>query len=239
MHALALAAASFAAFAGFAAARPGNDVLVAHAVRSLAKRAGSSPTSSSSYLSEIFGMVTTQCQSTCGASLQDLTSCSNMTTQATIAACACSSVTLGDLRSCSSCISTTTRSDSNATTVVSAYNSYVDLCTQEGLATVTGTVEVGASTKAMSRAASTASVTSIPSSLVTYNPSSKPASTATVPSLVASGSIASSARVAAASGSISGSAASATPSKTSGAGRTAMSAAAGLLAVAAGMVIVA
>ncbi|GAA5899532.1 hypothetical protein JCM6882_001142 [Rhodosporidiobolus microsporus] len=189
-----------------ASANPYSDALVSHQVHALAKRAESP--SSSSYLSDVFGMVTSQCEKTCSVGLNDLAACSKLTTQATIAACACSSVTLGDLRSCASCISTTTKSTGNATEVVNSYNSFVDLCTNEGLARVTGTVEVGASTTALSRS-SKSSASTIPSSAAssraTYNPSSAPASTATVPSLVATGSIASSARIAAASASPSGS----------------------------------
>ncbi|GAA5851265.1 hypothetical protein JCM8547_004188 [Rhodosporidiobolus lusitaniae] len=194
-------------------AAPSNDaaLLVEREVRVLAKRADSP--SSSSYLSEVFGMVNSRCQSTCdNGALADLTvhscpsycafrtaTCSQLTTQATIAACACSSQTLGDLRSCASCISTTTSSSKNATAVVVAYNSFVDLCTQEGLAQVTGTVEVGASTRAMSRTAlAPSSASTDASSRATYNPAETVGSTATVPSLLASGSIASSARIAAA-----------------------------------------
>ncbi|GAA6027217.1 hypothetical protein JCM8097_002494 [Rhodosporidiobolus ruineniae] len=215
--------------AGCVAASPAPyaDALVAHQVNSLAKRA-SSP-ASSSYLADIFSMTTSRCSGV--TALNDLTACSKNTNQATIAACACSSVTLGDLRTTASCISTTTTSSANATAVVNAYNSFVDLCTNEGLAKVTGTVEVGASTRSMARPSSTVVSSASASSRATYNPSAAPASTATVPSLIASGSIASSARVAAASAA-SVSAAGASASPTSGAGRVAAS----LLAVAGAVV---
>lgn len=112
---------------------------------------------------------------------------------------------------------------------------------------MTGTIEVGASTKALPRSSSTTVVeasstasTSLPASvtatasLATYNPNSAPASTATVPSLVASGSIASSARAAAASE---------TPvnNKTSGAvgAVSVRSALAGVVALAAGLSLLA
>lgn len=128
-----------------------------------------------------------------------------------------------------------------------ALSSFVELCSEEGLATVTGTIEVGASTKAQPRSPSTTVVeasstasTSLPASvtatasLATYNPNSAPASTATVPSLVASGSIASSARAAAASE---------TPvnNKTSGAvgAVSVRSALAGVVALAAGLSLLA
>ncbi|POY72850.1 hypothetical protein BMF94_4105 [Rhodotorula taiwanensis] len=214
MRSFAVSAFVVLSAAGLVAARAGPDVHIARSVRSLARRADASAPGSSQYLSEIFAMETAQCNSTCAVSLGDFDSCSKLSDQATIAACACSALTLGDLRSCASCISTTTKSTSNETSVVS---SFVNLCLQEGLATVTGTVEVGVSTKPISRsstsAASSASsasrsassvnasstVTSAP--LATYNPSASYTATATVPSLVASGSIASSARAAAASAS--------------------------------------
>ncbi|GAA5992945.1 hypothetical protein JCM10908_000762 [Rhodotorula pacifica] len=210
----AVSALAFVALsAGLVAARAGPDVHIARSVQSLQRRAGASSPSSSTFLSDVFQMEVSQCNSTCTVSLGDFDTCSKLTNQATIAACACSAQTLGDLRACASCISTYTKSSSNATAVVSSYNSFVDLCRQEGLASVTGTVEVGASTKSMPRSSfatsisassavasatsASGSVTSAP--LATYNPSQAPATTATVPSLLASGSIASSARAAAAS----------------------------------------
>ncbi|GAA5866096.1 hypothetical protein JCM3774_000026 [Rhodotorula dairenensis] len=229
MGAVAAIAICVLSAAGLVAARAGPDVHIARSVRSLERRADASSPSTSTYLSDVFQMETPRCNSTCAVSLGDFDACSQLSNQASIAACACSAQTLGDLRACASCISTTTKSDSNSTAVVNAYNSFVELCLQEGLVSVTGTVEVGASTKSMSRtsitaaSASTASASTatsaLPStitsgSLATYNPSRAPVSTATVPSLVASGSIASSARAAAASASES---ATSTNQKTSGA----------------------
>ncbi|BGP19778.1 hypothetical protein JCM10213_006440 [Rhodosporidiobolus nylandii] len=189
-----------ASASGLASASYASDALIAGDVQHLALAKRAESPSSSSYLQDVFGKSIPACQDVCDLGLSDYAACANLTTQATIAACACSSVTLGDLRSCASCISTHTSSSSNATDVVSAYNSFVDLCTQEGLAKVTGTVEVGASTQTLPRTSSTASPTdSTDTSRATYNPSSAPASTATVPALVASGAVASSARQAAAS----------------------------------------
>ncbi|GAA6018376.1 hypothetical protein JCM10207_000825 [Rhodosporidiobolus poonsookiae] len=185
-------ASLFAGLASAAAApAPYDDALVAFAVHDLAKRAESP--SSSSYLAQVFGMQTSKCDSVCTVALNDFTEvCQAKTNQATIAACACSSTSLGDLRSCASCISSTTSSKSNATAVVEAYNSFVDLCTNNGLAMVTGTVAVGASTAPISRAsastrAASSAAAATSSSYATYNPSQSPVSTATVPSLVATG----------------------------------------------------
>ncbi|GAA6006049.1 uncharacterized protein JCM10292_006528 [Rhodotorula paludigena] len=222
-------------------ARAGHDALLAHNIRSLVKRA-SSP-AQSSYLSDIYNMVTPRCEKTCNVGLQDLTACSTLANQATIAACACSSVTLGDLRSCASCISTTATSTHNQTTVVSAYNSFVDLCTAEGLASVTGTVEVGASTRAISRtstnaaqsaAATSAASSETVSSRATYNPSPSPVTTASVPALIASGEVASSARASASDAAVA-----AAQSGGNGAARLAGQAFAALSAVAVGAVLLA
>merc|ERR1711939_867405 len=94
-------------------------------------------------LSEIIGAINgTSCTDTCNSFLSDLTICANGTSQLAIASCACSSNTLGDLRSCASC----TSSSDGASADVDDYNTFVDSCASAGLATVTGTVEVGAST---------------------------------------------------------------------------------------------
>ncbi|KAM0786226.1 hypothetical protein ACM66B_007029 [Microbotryomycetes sp. NB124-2] len=189
--------------------------LIASHVLTLAKRQATTG-SSSSYLTDIFGLMTQGCNSDCSLAMQDFTACATLNSQAAIAACACSSQTIGDVRSCASCIasdnSTSTR---NATEVVDDYNSYVDLCQSEGLASVTGTIEVGESTRSASRVSiSTGPVTgptrrtsdlpttSVPSgSRTTYNPSAtKSTSVATVPSLVNTGA-ASSMRAATAAGS--------------------------------------
>ncbi|GAA6051411.1 hypothetical protein JCM3770_000505 [Rhodotorula araucariae] len=251
MHAALVSSAALVAFAGLAAALPGADVLVAHSVRQLAKRAATP--AQSSYLSDIFGMVTARCESTCNVGLEDLTACSNLSSQATIAACACSSVTLADLRACASCVSTTTGSTKNETAVVNSYNSFVDLCTQEGLAQVTGTVEVGASTKPLSRTATLAAAsgtralaaTSVSASASasttvrsTYNPAGASISTASVPALLASGSIASSAR-SAASSQAAASQSAAAKGTTSGAGRLAGQAVAAVVAAAVGVAVLA
>ncbi|GAA5962283.1 hypothetical protein JCM8115_004281 [Rhodotorula mucilaginosa] len=249
---------ALSACVGQVAARAGPDAHIAHSVRSLERRADTSASSpsSSTFLSDVFQMETPRCSSTCEVSLGDFDSCSQLSSQATIAACACSAQTLGDLRACASCISTTTKSDSNSTAVVNAYNSFVNLCLQEGLVSVTGTVEVGASTKSMARtsftatasdkaSSATASSTSLPASitstsLATYNPSRAPVSTATVPSLIASGSIASSARAAAASAA-SAAPVSSTNEKTSGAAtsRAVGQAAVAVVALAAGVAFLA
>ncbi|GAA5864787.1 hypothetical protein JCM1840_004902 [Sporobolomyces johnsonii] len=236
---------------GFVAASPSSpfDAAVALSVRSLAKRAAASssssaPTSSSSsaptsssYLEDVFGMETSQCESTCGTGLNDLTTCSQESTQATIAACACSSLTLADLRSCASCISSTTTSSKNATLVVQAYNSFVDLCTQEGLVSVTGTVAVGASTKPLSRSSTAtlaASSSAASSAHPTYDANSTPTSTAIVPSLVNTGSLASAA--ATATGSLANAAASATTTAHSGSTRNVAGALVSLFAAGAAVV---
>lgn len=252
---------------GLVVARPSTDVFVTHSVRQLAKRA--TPASQSSYLSDIFGSVApgSPCEDTCTTGLDTLTvrpsslalvarlecltdpclrihqACSDMSDQASIAACACSAVSLGNLRSCASCVSTTTTSAQNATSVVEAYNAFVDLCTSEGLAQVTGTVAVGASTKPLSSASATAtrqlaassgSVSDSESTAhATYNPSAAPVSTASVPALVASGSIASSARA------VASSQAAASAGATSGAGRFAAQTISALAAAAVGFVVLA
>ncbi|TNY19525.1 Fibrocystin-L-like protein [Rhodotorula diobovata] len=232
-----------ASSAGLVVARPSTDVFVTHSVRQLAKRA--TPASQSSYLSDIFGSVApgSPCEDTCTTGLDTLTACSDMSDQASIAACACSAVSLGNLRSCASCVSTTTTSAQNATSVVEAYNAFVDLCTSEGLAQVTGTVAVGASTKPLSSASATAtrqlaassgSVSDSESTAhATYNPSAAPVSTASVPALVASGSIASSARA------VASSQAAASAGATSGAGRFAAQTISALAAAAVGFVVLA
>ncbi|GAA5927879.1 hypothetical protein JCM1841_006161 [Sporobolomyces salmonicolor] len=228
---------------GFVAASPSSpfDATVAFSVRSLTKRAAASSSSSaptsSSYLEDLFGMETTQCEPTCGTGLSDLTTCSQESTQATIAACACSSVTLADLRSCASCISSTTTSSTNATGVVQAYNSFVDLCTQEGLVSVTGTVAVGASTKPLPRSSTAASAASsaLSSAHPTYDANSTPTSTAIVPSLVNTGSLASA--TATATGSLANAAASATSTAHSGSTRNVAGALVGLFA--AGVAVIA
>merc|ERR1711939_355717 len=70
--------------------------------------------------------------------------CANGTSQLAIASCACSSNTLGDLRSCASCISSSDGASADTqSAVVDDYNTFVDSCASAGLATVTGTVEVG------------------------------------------------------------------------------------------------
>jgi hypothetical protein len=112
--------------------------------------------------------------------------CAKGSDQATIAACACSTQTLGDLRSCAAAISTSTKSSTNATQVVVSYNAFVDLCQTEGLATVTGTIAAGESTSAVSRASSTSSpsqTSTSASSRPTYNAQSTHTSTATVAQL--------------------------------------------------------
>ncbi|BGP43277.1 hypothetical protein JCM10450v2_007422 [Rhodotorula kratochvilovae] len=249
MHAALVSSVALVALSGLAVALPGADVLVAHSVRQLAKRAATP--AQSSYLSDIFGMVTTRCESTCNVGLEDLTACSNLSNQATIAACACSSVTLADLRACASCVSTTTRSTKNETAVVNSYNSFVDLCTEEGLAQVTGTVEVGASTKALSRtatlaaasatralAAASGSASASTTVRSTYNPAAAPISTASVPALIASGSIASSAR-SVASSQAAASQSAVSQVKTSGAGRLAGQAFAAVAAAVVGVAVLA
>jgi len=99
-------------------------------------------------LSEIIGAINgTSCTDTCNSFLSDLTICANGTSQLAIASCACSSNTLGDLRSCASCISSSDGASADTqSAVVDDYNTFVDSCASAGLATVTGTVEVGAST---------------------------------------------------------------------------------------------
>ncbi|SCZ94694.1 BZ3500_MvSof-1268-A1-R1_Chr12-3g04050 [Microbotryum saponariae] len=113
--------------------------------------------------------------------------CANQTSQSSVAMCACSAQSLGDLRqsfssgrgpcqrypictakadcnsprahlaklgTCANCIA----NNGNATaksSAVSNYNSFVDLCVKDGLATVTGTVSVGQSTSAIPRATTT------------------------------------------------------------------------------------
>ncbi|KAK4046966.1 hypothetical protein OIO90_006384 [Microbotryomycetes sp. JL221] len=180
--------------------------LIASHVSSLVKRQATTGTSSS-YLTDIFGLMTQGCNSTCGVAMQDFSACATLTSQAAIAACACSQQTIGDVRACASCIasdnSTSTR---NATEVVDDYNSYVDLCQNEGLASVTGTIEVGESTRSASRTSistgpvtgasrrtSTLATTSVPrESQSTYNPSATTStSIARVPSLVNTGEAAS------------------------------------------------
>lgn len=145
--------------------------------------------------------------------------CAALNSQAAIAACACSAQTIGDVRSCASCISQDRRtSRGNSTAVVGYYNcarnelylevlmgadanrfmhvrtAYVDLCTSEGLATVTGTIAVGASTSALPRtplpsapSSVSASASVPPESRSTFNPSATTTtSVALVPSLLES-----------------------------------------------------
>merc|ERR1711939_401909 len=79
--------------------------------------------------------------------LSEIIGAINGTSQLAIASCACSSNTLGDLRSCASCISSSDGASADTqSAVVDDYNTFVDSCASAGLATVTGTVEVGAST---------------------------------------------------------------------------------------------
>ncbi|GAA6018033.1 hypothetical protein JCM11491_000039 [Sporobolomyces phaffii] len=176
-----------------AAPSPFTSVRISGDVVALAKRAANSSTpavAQSSYLENLFGYQTPSSEKACAVPLSDLETCAKGTDQATIAACACSTQTLGDLRSCAAAISTSTKSSTNATQVVVSYNSFVDLCQTEGLATVTGTVAAGESTSAVSRASSssTSSVASASSSSrPTYNAASTPTSTATVPLLATGG----------------------------------------------------
>ncbi|GAA5850144.1 hypothetical protein JCM3766R1_006941 [Sporobolomyces carnicolor] len=192
--------ALFASAARIASCAPSpfSSTRIAHVVSDLAKRSSSSAASSSggsvsqsSFLQDLFGYETPSSEKSCAVPLADLETCAKGTDQATIAACACSTETLGDLRTCAAAISTSTKSSENATAVVVAYNSFVDLCQTEGLATVTGTVAAGASTS--TRAASSSSFSPSPSSSTststaasdrpTYNAQSTPASTASVPAL--------------------------------------------------------
>lgn len=109
------------------------------------------PTSSSA-LAMIINVITPSCTPECNFFVSDLATCARGTSQAAIATCACSSMTLGDIRSCAACVSAdpaTTRA--NSTTVVANYNAFVDLCIKDGLASVTGTVAVGASTSSVSQ----------------------------------------------------------------------------------------
>ncbi|KAK4049952.1 hypothetical protein OIV83_003776 [Microbotryomycetes sp. JL201] len=196
---LASALLSASAVAALSAER---EQLIASHVLTLAKRQASTG-SSSSYLTDIFGLMTPSCNQGCSLAMQDFTACATLNSQAAIAACACSSQTIGDVRACASCIasdnSTSTR---NATEVVDNYNSYVDLCQAEGLASVTGTIQVGASTRSASRVSiSTGPVTGptrrtsdLPTTSVaaesktTYNPSATSStSVARVPSLANTG----------------------------------------------------
>ncbi|GAA5834187.1 hypothetical protein JCM5353_006945, partial [Sporobolomyces roseus] len=171
-----------------AAPSPFSSTRISNDVSLLAKRAA--PTvSQSSYLQDLFSYQTDKSEKACSVPLADLETCAKGTDQASIAACACSTQTLGDLRSCAAAISTSTKSTQNATEVVVSYNSFVDLCQTEGLATVTGTVAAGESTKSVSRASSTSSVSSNPSTMrPTYDAASTPSSTATVP-LLTTGSV--------------------------------------------------
>ncbi|GAA5911910.1 uncharacterized protein JCM6883_000730 [Sporobolomyces salmoneus] len=167
----------------FSSTRISGDVL-----SSLAKRADSDSThtvSQSSYLEDLFSYQTKSSQKACAVPLADLETCAKGTDQATIAACACSTQTLGDLRACAASISTTTKSAQNATQVVVSYNSFVDLCQTEGLATVTGTIAPAQSTSVVSRSstATSAASSSAISSHATYNAQSTPTSTASVPAL--------------------------------------------------------
>ncbi|ORY76570.1 hypothetical protein BCR35DRAFT_121143 [Leucosporidium creatinivorum] len=160
----------------------------------LQKRAASSST----YLASIFSLVTSGCNSTCALATQDF-ACAALPSQSSIAQCACSAQAIGDVRSCAACISADSKtSKKNETGVVEDYNAYVDLCTSEGLASVTGTVQVGASTSSLPRTslgrnsthAASASATksdAAASSKATYNPDQSVTSVAKVPSLVASG----------------------------------------------------
>ncbi|GAA5966189.1 hypothetical protein JCM3765_006079 [Sporobolomyces pararoseus] len=168
----------------------------------LAKRASNSTMASpsststpavaqSSYLQDLFGYQTPSSEKACSVPLSDLETCAKGSNQAEIASCACSTQTLGDLRSCAAAISTSTKSSTNATQVVVSYNAFVDLCQTEGLATVTGTIAAGESTSTVSRVAtsSTPSSSASSSSHPTYNAQSTPTSTATVAQL-ATGSLA-------------------------------------------------
>ncbi|GAA5943065.1 uncharacterized protein JCM15063_006290 [Sporobolomyces koalae] len=185
------------ATAGLVAAAPSpfSSGRISGSVLHLAKRANTSSTeptvSSSSYLQDLFSYETTQSAKACAVPLADLETCAKGTNQAMIAACACSTQTLGDLRTCASAISTTTTSATNATNVVQSYNNFVDLCQTEGLATVTGTIAAGESTSAVSRTSSSSvpsgsAAASSASSHPTYNAASTPTSTATVPALTVS-----------------------------------------------------
>ncbi|GAA6062005.1 hypothetical protein JCM10212_006080 [Sporobolomyces blumeae] len=186
-------AALVAAGLALASPAPLNAVQVSGSVSSLilGKRAAASSSAtpavaSSSYLQDLFGMETPQSETECSVPLADLETCANGTDAASIAACACSTQTLGDLRSCAAAISTTTTSSTNATAVVVAYNSFVDLCQHEGLATVTGTIAAGESTKSVARVSTSSAApgsSSSSSAHPTYDAASTPASTATVPAL--------------------------------------------------------
>ncbi|SCV73254.1 BQ2448_7179 [Microbotryum intermedium] len=132
---------------------------------SLFRRADASETSSS-YLANILGMASGSCASSCNTATADYTiawawecnQCANQTSQSSVASCACSAQSLGDLRTCASCIADSGNATAKSSSV-SNYNSFVDLCVKDGLATVTGTVSVGQSTSAVPRA-TTASASS-------------------------------------------------------------------------------
>ncbi|GAA5881696.1 hypothetical protein JCM16303_005551 [Sporobolomyces ruberrimus] len=174
-----------------AAPSPFSSTRISGDVMNLAKRAEANSSSStstpavaqSSYLEDLFSYSTADSEKACAVPLSDLETCAKGTDQATIAACACSTQTLGDLRSCAAAISTSTKSATNATQVVLSYNSFVDLCQTEGLATVTGTVAAGQSTSAVSRVSTSSVASASSSSHPTYNAASTPTSTATVPLL--------------------------------------------------------
>ncbi|KDE02529.1 hypothetical protein MVLG_06926 [Microbotryum lychnidis-dioicae p1A1 Lamole] len=127
--------------------------LVVASHMALFRRADTSETSSS-YLANILGMASSACADSCNTATADYTQCANQTSQSSVAMCACSAQSLGDLRTCANCIA----NNGNATaksSAVSNYNSFVDLCVKDGLATVTGTVAVGQSTSAVPRATTT------------------------------------------------------------------------------------
>ncbi|KAL8291505.1 hypothetical protein RQP46_002483 [Phenoliferia psychrophenolica] len=137
----------------------------------LAKRAVAAPTSSTA-LADMINLITPGCNTTCTVFIKELSNCALGASQMEIATCACSSQVLGDIRTCAACVSadkdTTT---ANSTAVVNDYNQFVSLCIADGLATVTGTVAVGASTVAISRTLTTlatGTATSAPASNATY-----------------------------------------------------------------------